>query len=77
VKQLEEFLELLNNKEASENSWRVSIGEIQKKNYDIKAINPNRKEKEDTRTPEELIALIESQSSEISKALSNLRNKGV
>ena len=77
VKQLEEFFKLFKNKEASENSWRVSIEEIQNKNYDIKAVNPNRKSKEDTRTPEELIALIESQSSEISKALSNLRNKGV
>jgi type I restriction enzyme M protein len=77
VNHLEEFFKLLKNKETSENSWCVSIEEIQEKNYDIKAVNPNRKEKEDTRTPEELITLIESQSLEITKALSNLRSKGI
>lgn len=77
LKHFEEFFKLFKNKETSENSWCVSIEEIQEKNYDIKAVNLNRKNKEDTRTPEELIALIESQSLEITKALSNLRNKGV
>jgi len=61
----------------SERSWCVPMEKIQAKNYDLKAVNPNRKDGEDTRTAEELIDLIESQASEITKALSNLRNKGV
>jgi len=61
----------------SERSWCVSTEEIQAKNYDLKAVNPHRKDRGDTRTPEELIDLIESQTSEITKALSNLRKKGV
>jgi len=56
----------------SERSWCVPMEKIQAKNYDLKAVN-----REDTRTAEELIDLIESQASEITKALSNLRNKGV
>jgi type I restriction enzyme M protein len=73
----EEFFELLPEKAISERSWRVPIEEIQAKNYDLKAVNPNRKGGQDSRTPEELIALIESQTSEITKALTILKNKGI
>ena len=60
----------------SERSWRVPIKEIKEKNFDIKAVNPNRKEEVDTRTPEELLAIIESENEEIEKAISALRSKG-
>ena len=60
-----------------ERSWRVTIEDIEAKNYDIKALNPNRKSSEDTRTPEELISIIESYEKEISEALTILRNKGI
>lgn len=70
----EEFFKLLPNREDSERSWRVSIEDIQAKNYDIKAINPNRKIIQDTRTPEELIALIESEGKQIAETLKRLRN---
>jgi len=43
-----------------ERSWSVDRETIEKNNYDMKAVNPNRKVEEDTRTPEELIALIEA-----------------
>lgn len=71
-----EFFKLLPEKAESERSWRVSIEEIQQKKYDMKAINPNRKIAEDTRTPEELIALIDSLQEEIAKTLIVLRKKG-
>jgi type I restriction enzyme M protein len=61
----------------SERSWCVPIEDIQAKNYDIKAVNPNRKSDEDSRTPEELLAIIESQAEEIGGALSGLRRKGI
>lgn len=41
--------------------------------YDLKAVNPNAKSVEDTRTPEELLDLIESKGREVAEALSALR----
>jgi type I restriction enzyme M protein len=57
----------------SERSWWVDIEDIRANNYDLKAVNPNRKETRDTRTPEELIAIIESRSTEMAEALDALR----
>ena len=41
--------------------------------YDLKAVNPNRKPESDTRTPQELIALIEDKQVEIMAALAELK----
>jgi type I restriction enzyme M protein len=41
--------------------------------YDLKAVNPNRKAKVDTRTPAELIDLIEAKGAEVSQAVAGLR----
>jgi type I restriction enzyme M protein len=57
----------------SENSWTVTRAEIEAKNYDLKAVNPNRKEEVDTRTPEELLDIIEQKGREIQEALAMLR----
>ncbi|MBL7131327.1 MAG: N-6 DNA methylase [Candidatus Omnitrophica bacterium] len=73
----EEFFKLLPKREDSERSWKVSIEDIQAKNYDIKAVNPNRKVIQDTRTPQELISIIESESGEILRTLARLKNKGI
>ena len=43
----------------------------------IKEVNPNRKIEEDTRTPEELISIIDSQNREIDNILSILKDKGI
>lgn len=72
-----EFFELLPERASSERSWRVPAEELKAKNYDVKAVNPNRKREEDTRTPEKLLSLIETQEREISGALDALRSKGV
>lgn len=77
LQHFDEFLKLLPEKAESERSWRVSIEEIEAKNYDIKAVNPNKKIEEDTRTPEELLSVIESQGTEVAKAISALRKKGI
>ena len=45
--------------------------------YDLKAVNSNRREEQDTRTPEELLSIIEAQSDEIKNIISLLRNKGI
>ncbi len=41
--------------------------------YDLKAVNPNAKNHEDTRTPEELLDIIEAKGREIAEALAALR----
>ena len=70
----DEFFSLLQSRGESENSWTVTRTEIEAKNYDLKAVNPNRKEKVDTRTPEELLDIIEQKGGEIQEALATLRN---
>jgi len=77
MQHFEKFFKLFPQREESENSWKVSIEEIQKKNYDIKAVNPNRKIEEDTRTPEELISIIDFQGKEIEKSLKALKRNGL
>jgi len=77
IEHFEEFFRLLPDRANSERSWRVSTEEIEAKNYDIKAVNPNRKQKEDKRTPDELISIIELQAEEIREALIRLKNKGI
>lgn len=47
--------------------------EIEAHNYDLKAVNPHAKRDEDTRTPEELLDLIEEQGREVARALAVLR----
>ena len=41
--------------------------------YDLKAVNPNRRVEEDTRTPSEIIAAIEARGREADAALSRLQ----
>lgn len=49
--------------------------EIEDAVYDLKAVNPNKKPVVDTRTPEELLDLIEAKGREIAEALAVLRQK--
>jgi hypothetical protein len=44
----------------SERSWTVARKDIEAKNYDLKAVNPNARVQADLRTPEELLDLIEA-----------------
>lgn len=50
--------------------------EIEDAVYDLKAVNPNKKPVEDTRTPEELMDIIEAKGKEIEEALKELRAGG-
>ncbi len=47
--------------------------EIEARNFDLKAVNPHRKNDEDDRTPEELIELIEEKGKEVAEVLAWLR----
>ncbi len=51
----------------------VAVALIEAKGYDLKAVNPNAKSKDDTRTPEELLDLIEAKGREVAEALAMLR----
>lgn len=56
----------------SEKSWFIDIDIIKSKNYDIKAVNPNIKEKVIPK-PEELIAIIEESQKNIDESLKKLK----
>ena len=47
--------------------------EVEARNYDLKAVNPNAKADEDLRKPEELLDLIEVKGKEVAEALARLR----
>ena len=68
-----DFLRLLPERADSERSWTVTRAEIEARNYDLKAVNPHARNQEDTRTPEELLDLIEAKGREVAEALAALR----
>lgn len=69
----EQFFQLLPTRAESDQSWNVSAADLKAKNYDLKAVNPRAKTQTDTRTPEELYAIIEDKQREIADALARLR----
>jgi type I restriction enzyme M protein len=69
----DDFFRLLPKKSNSERSWTVKRKTLEERGLDLKAVNPNRKIVEDTKTPEELIALIEAKQKEITAALTELK----
>jgi len=74
IDKFEDFFRLLPKRGDSERSWSVLRKEIERKNYDIKAVNPNVKSEEDTRTPEELLDFIEAKGREVFETLKQLRS---
>jgi type I restriction enzyme M protein len=70
-----EFFRLLPERAASDHSWTVTREQIEAKHFDLKAVNPNAKREQDTRTPEELLDLIEAKGREVAEALAMLRVK--
>ncbi len=69
----ESFFELLPSRADSERSWTLSRDEIEPRNFDLKAVNPNARSTEDTRTPEELLDIIEAKGREVEEAIADLR----
>ena len=69
----EDFFRRLPERTDSERSWTVTREQIEAKNYDLKAVNPNVRNAGDTRTPEELLDLIEAKGREVAEALAALR----
>jgi len=73
VARFEEFLSLLPTRGNSEHSWTIERSAIEAKNLDLKAVNPNARTNQDTRTPEELLDIIEAKGREVSEAVAELR----
>ncbi len=75
IDRFDDFFRLLPSRGNSERSWTISRKEIEAKNYDLKAVNPNTKHEEDIRTPDELLDIIEAKGREVTEALAKLRTK--
>jgi type I restriction enzyme M protein len=57
----------------SDRSWTVTRADIEAKNFDLKAVNPNKVNEEDDRTPAQLLDIIEVKGKEVEAALAKLR----
>jgi type I restriction enzyme M protein len=70
----DEFFQLLPTRPETDRSWNVQAADLKVKNFDLKAVNPRAKNETDTRTPEELYAIIEDKQREIMGAVARLRS---
>jgi type I restriction enzyme M protein len=70
---LAEFVELAKTQQLSDNSWLVSVGDINKDTWDLTVNNPNRVEEVDNRTPQEIIAEIEALDVQAAQALQAIK----
>jgi type I restriction enzyme M protein len=73
IAHFEEFFRLLPARADSDHSWMVTRAEIEARGFDLKAVNPHAKSVEDTRTPEELLDIIEAKGKEVAVAIAELR----
>ena len=73
VDRFESFFDMLPSRADSDRSSTLSRDEIEARNFDLKAVNPNARSTEDTPTPEELLDIIESKGREVDAAISQLR----
>jgi type I restriction enzyme M protein len=69
----DEFFALLPTRADSERSWTVERAAIEAKVYDLKAVNPNAPQDEDTRSVAELLDAIEAHGQKAAAALAALR----
>ena len=69
----DDFFSLLPGREPSARSWTVTRAQIDARNFDLKAVNPNVKADQDQRTPAELLDIIEAKQKEIAGLVAALR----
>lgn len=63
-----------NKREENENAWKVSIEEVEKRNYNLDFKNPNGGDKTEHQEPEEIIKNIEESEREIAKLLGEIKS---
>jgi type I restriction enzyme M protein len=73
IDQFAGFFEHLRTRADSDLSWTVTRDEIEARGFDLKAVNPHARSEVDTRTPEELLVLIEAAGRDVDKAIQDLR----
>ena len=72
-KDLKEFIKLNAKKKSTLNSWFVNIKDIDKDSWDLTVNNPNKREKFDNRSTDEIINEIEKLKKEENKILSKIK----
>lgn len=72
IDRFDKFFEIFADKSDSEYSWTVDRATIEANNFDIKAVNPNKKQEVDTRSSAEIIAQIQSLHREIAAEIKAL-----
>ena len=72
-KDLAEFIELQATSGGSDNSWSVSIADVDATTFDLSVKNPSSVDEEDSRTPEEILDEIEKLDKESVEILSQIR----
>ena len=73
-KDLAEFVELQKTKAESENSWNLSMGDVDTGSFDLSVVNPNEPEEAPLRSPEEILMAISELEEDTSTILSNLQS---
>ncbi len=69
----EDFFRKLPGRETGPNSWIVERAELEARGLDLKAINPNVRATEDTRTPAQILSEVEGHSLRAAGAIARLR----
>ena len=72
-KDLEDFRALQKTKADSDNSWTVSIDDIDKETWDLSPTNPNVKDTSEKRSPSEILAEIEALDNEAFEAMEAIK----
>lgn len=70
---MKEFITLQATKPNTEKSWTVSINDINTEGYDLSVKNPNKKEENNLRDPQEILDEIASLDSEVARILDDIR----
>ena len=73
-KDLAEFIELQKTKAESENSWNLSIADVDSGSFDLSVINPNEPEEAPLRSPEEILSEIRKVDVMINNHLDSIQN---
>ena len=69
----DESSSLLPARADSDRSWTVTRAQIEARNFDLKAVNPNARVEQDQRTPADLLDIIEAKQKEIAGLVAALR----
>ena len=72
-KDLEDFKALQKTKADSDNSWTVSIDDIDKETWDFSPTNPNVEDTSEKRSPSEILAEIEALDNEAAEAMAAIK----